>query len=91
VTPETALLISFFESDEGVSLFHEDFMPEIGGDGDEYGIHDVTTVTRAQMVTALQIYMQGGVYGLSPEITAASLSQSVDWPAVYARVRLPWE
>ena len=89
MTPDTATLLEFFESPEGYELVTEGFIPDVGGDPEDYNIADLRTVTPDQMAKALQIYMEimanaAGV--LTDEIVAATRSGSADWSAVSALI-----
>lgn len=88
MTPETTALLEFFESPEGFDVVTQDFMPEVGGDPQEFGIADVRTVTAEQMVSALQIFVEiRSDLGLFDDsIVAASRSGSADWSAVFALI-----
>jgi hypothetical protein len=76
-------LIGFLDGPEGAELVME-FLADMGGDPEDYGVDDIAAVTPEQLGVGFKAFLQVAVQ--RPELTALAASEDVDWVRVVSHL-----
>jgi len=78
---DTDRMIGFLASPEGAELLME-FLADMGGDPEDYGVDDIAAVTSEQLGVGFKAFLQVALQ--RPELTALVASEDIDWAQVVA-------